>query len=68
MMMMMEVEQGQRLWDTVIEVKGKAGMEVYKEEAKVHKAVRKQRVSESDRLSAIVVPTKKVFDCDGERE
>ncbi|KAK7247386.1 hypothetical protein RIF29_42269 [Crotalaria pallida] len=55
MMMMLEVEQGQRLWDTVIEVKEKAGMEVYKEEAKVHKAVRKQRVSESDRFSGRVL-------------
>ncbi|XP_061365757.1 putative clathrin assembly protein At4g40080 [Gastrolobium bilobum] len=54
-MMMLEVEQSLRLWDSAKEVKDKAGIEVYKEEGKVQKAVRKHMVSESDRFSGRVL-------------
>ncbi|KAJ1405331.1 hypothetical protein SESBI_25880 [Sesbania bispinosa] len=52
-MVVLKVEA--RLWDLATELKEKVGMEVYKEERKVHKEGRKFRVSESDRFSGRVL-------------
>lgn len=52
---MLEVAEGERLWESVRELKEKEGVEVYREEeGKLFKTVTKNRASESERFGARV--------------
>lgn len=53
---MMDVAEEKRFWDSVRELKEKVGkMKVFREEGKVHRTVRQERATESDRFDGRVV-------------